>query len=426
MASVFRRKSSRVWYAKLKDEQGEWFSKSTGYADEDKAQEYADEAQRVIDERREGGDGGPSRLTVRGYVARWAEEREALGVRSASKEEARLRNHALPTLGSMRMTDVQPRHIRDLVRALRKDGTLAPRSVRHVYTTLHTMFESAVVEEVIPANPCALTRRELPAVRDKDPEWRHQATYSVAEVERLITDSDIPPERRIIYALKALAGLRHEEVAPLRWRHYEPEIEPLGRLMIAVAWESNTRQETPTKTESPRRVPVHPELARLLAEWKLGGWPATYGRAPTGEDLIVPFPAAKSPRPIESRYYDNQRAARLFKSDLEALELRVDAGKQRARGGHDLRSWFITTCQEHGAHRDLLRVVSHGVGSDVMSGYTRASWGALCAEVAKLRIDPEPRGRVIPLGVALVESESTKRDQNGNPVEIWGVEPQTS
>jgi hypothetical protein len=63
--------------------------------------------------------------------------------------------------------------------------------------------------------------------------------------------------------------------------------------------------------------------------------------------------------------------------------------------GHDLRSWFITTCQEHGAHRDLLRVVTHTSKGDVVSGYTRAQWPALCAEVAKLRqaADVDPRRR---------------------------------
>lgn len=151
-----------------------------------------------------------------------------------------------------------------------RQGDLAPRSIRHVYATLRAMFESAVVEELIPHNPCVLRRGELPQKRDQVPEWRAEA-YSIAEVERLISDTEIPQERRVIYALKALAAVRHEEVAALRWRHYDPTLEPLGRLVIAVAWESNVRRETPTKTERTRRVPVHPELAKLLAEWKLGG-----------------------------------------------------------------------------------------------------------------------------------------------------------
>jgi hypothetical protein len=36
----------------------------------------------------------------------------------------------------MRLDEVRPRHVRDLVLDLRKHGELAPRTVRHVYATL--------------------------------------------------------------------------------------------------------------------------------------------------------------------------------------------------------------------------------------------------------------------------------------------------
>src|SRR5690606_13724360 len=122
---------------------------------------------------------------------------------------------------------------RDLVRALRKSD-LAPRTVLHVYSTLHNMFESAEIEGKVQRNPVKVKRGELPKKRDKDPEWRAQATFTLAEVERLISDPAIPVERRVLYALKVLAGLRHGEAAALRWRHYDPTIEPLGKLTIAV------------------------------------------------------------------------------------------------------------------------------------------------------------------------------------------------
>src|SRR5262245_54828728 len=43
-----------------------------------------------------------------------------------------------------------------------------------------------------------------------------------------------------------------------------------------------------TKTEVPRWVPVHPTLAKILAEWKLSGWAQLIGRAPTADDFIMP------------------------------------------------------------------------------------------------------------------------------------------
>jgi integrase len=121
-----------------------------------------------------------------------------------------------------------------------------------------------------------------------------------------------------------------------------------------------------TKTEVTRRVPVHPTLGKILAAWKLSHWERIYSRAPTANDLVV------SVRNLTT--IDASDAVHAFKADLAALGLRVEAGEHRDRGGHDLRSWFITTCQLHGAHRDLLRVVTHTSKGDVVSGYTRAQW----------------------------------------------------
>lgn len=257
-----------------------------------------------------------------------------------------------------------------------------------------------------------LKHGELPPKIDLDSEWRALATYTMREVEQLISDARIPVERRVQYGMKALAGLRHGEVAGARWRHYDSTLEPLGRLVIATSYDKGT-----TKTDVTRRVPVHPLLARLLAEWRVSHWERIYGRSPTSDDLIVP---TRMMTPIAC-----SKAARAFKDDLELLGLRVDAGRYRDRGGHDLRAWFITTCQEHGAHRDLFRVVTHTAKGDVVSGYTRATWGALCAEVSKLRISILD-GEVLSLATSLATREKKARARWGYVVRAEGLEPSTS
>jgi hypothetical protein len=45
-----------------------------------------------------------------------------------------------------------------------------------------------------------------------------------------------------------------------------------------------------TKTGRTRFMPVHPTLATMLAEWRLVGWPAIFGRTPNPDDLICPLP----------------------------------------------------------------------------------------------------------------------------------------
>lgn len=404
-------RGNKLWF-RLKDENGKWKSKPTPYhvGQEKEARRYAAAAQKQVDQNRADDVAPP--LTVREFLSKWSEKRELDGVATFAEEKAGVETHMLPLLGHLRLEDVRPRHIRDAVMAFKKEN--APRTVRRIYGTLHVMFEHAVVDELIIANPCKLKRGVLPVVEDKDPEWRANATYTIPEVEQLISDDRIPVERRVMYALKAIGGLRHGEAAAVRWRSYDPTMEPLGRLLVAEAYDSRKCKLKSTKTKVPRRVPVHPALAKILAAWKVSHWERIYGRAPTQDDFIVPTrlmtPVNVSKVPVPMR------------ADLRTLGLRVEAGEFRARGGHDLRAWFITALQEAEAHRDLLGVITHTAKKDVMSGYTRVSWGALCAQVLKLRISAEPRGQVLPLATVFATVEKQARNRWGKAVRAEGLE----
>ncbi len=123
--------------------------------------------------------------------------RPSQGVATADDEARRLRLHAWPLLGDVLLKDLRPHHVRDMVRALRakksaRGELMAPRTVRHVYGTLHTMLHDAVVDELISANPCVLKRGELPKKIDQDPTWRDGAVFTRDEAEQLISDSRVP------------------------------------------------------------------------------------------------------------------------------------------------------------------------------------------------------------------------------------------
>lgn len=310
-------------------------------------------------------------VTVRRYLASWFEERKRDKVASAVDDEARIRLHALAEIGDLKMEEVRPRHIRDLVKKLRVDGELAPRSVRHVYGTLHVMFRNAVVDELIEMNPCVLKRQDLPKLIDKDPTWRAGAIFTRAELEQIISDDRIPPDRRVLWAVLGLAGLRFGEAAALRWRAYDATLEPLGRLLVASSWHTRRAQEKSTKTEQPRQVPVHPVLARILAEWKLGGWQVMMKRAVGPEDLIIPSRMGVH----RSRHHSLTK----FLEDLDHLGL-------RRRRQHDLRRTFISLARADGARKDILETVTHGERGDIIDAYTTLPWAAVCDEVAKLKV----------------------------------------
>lgn len=207
MASVYEHHGK--WWARLRDGAGKWVSRATPFAvteERRKAQSFADETQRIIDESREAGETGP--LTVARYAERWSAEREARGVAAAQTDLARMRKYALPVVGALQLTEVRPKHARDLVHALRAADQLAPRTIIHIYRDLRSMFESAIVDEIVVANPIKLKKGDLPKKRDKDPTWRSQATFTVHEVERLISDCAIP--RRAARAVRAEGDRWHE------------------------------------------------------------------------------------------------------------------------------------------------------------------------------------------------------------------------
>jgi hypothetical protein len=151
--------------------------------------------------------------------------------------------------------------------------------------------------------------------------------------------------------------------------------------MICVAQSYNTkkRRVKDTKTETPREVPVHPELLRVLDGWKREGWEKLMGRPPRPSDLIVPSRRGKH-RNV------NHMGHRLHE-DLERLGL-------RKRNQHDFRRTFISIAQECGANVPLLKWITHGnARSTIMDDYSAISWEARCAEMQKVDIRACVRGQ---------------------------------
>ena len=136
-------------------------------------------------------------------------------------------------------------------------------------SVLRAFFRDAEIDGLIDRSPCILTRYQIGDAVDANPDWRDQAIFTRAELETLISDTRVPPDRRVLYALQGLAGLRYGEAAGLKWLHYDSARLPLGRLMIRRSYDKQQ-----TKTSTRRDTPVHPTLAAILAEWQNLGWAA--------------------------------------------------------------------------------------------------------------------------------------------------------
>ncbi len=370
---------------RYKDLDGKWRSAASGFVvgQEALARQLLERVERQVAAQRKAAaelaatvdpvTGGRRAKTVRQYAAKFVEYRRSLPIRDWKNDESRLRNHVLPHIGGMQLAEVRPRHVLDLVEKLRRAGKVSPKTLRNVYGVLRTMFHRALLEELVERSPCVLTKHELGPLTDKDPTWRRRAVYARKELEVLVSDERVPPDRRVHYALQGIGGLRHGEAAGLRWGRWDATAGPLGSLLVLTSYDTDR-----TKTGRMRYMPVHPVLAAVLAEWKLEGWAAMFGRPPQEDDLVVPLPAG--PRvpagTMRTRHHSHKR----LRKDLKALGF-------RHRRGHDLRRTMISLCRSDGALKDLLEICTHNRrGVDVMDAYTEFTWESLCAEVAKLNV----------------------------------------
>lgn len=379
---IFAR-GQRLWM-RLKDENGVWRNSRTPYTLDqvDLAAKAVAAKVRAINAYK---NVHVTKGTLRAYVEKWLDDREARGVSSVAAERTHLFKHVLPILGNnIGIDEVRPKIIAAMIYKLRENPALAPRTVLHIVRTLHNLYAHAMIDEIVVVNPVVAKKGVLPAKVDADRNWRMDATYTVDEVVELLSADIIPPERRVLYALKALTGIRHGEAAALQWHHLDYTTAPLAQLKVVQAYSSEHGVIKQTKQGTQHGIPVHPVLMALLETWRDKHWLHVYGRKPTATDLIVPT------RNMTCYHVGDTQHA--FVRDLAAISLRIKAGSRRSRGGHDLRSWFQTRLIEDGADSSIIRRFTHAEPKDVNGGYERFSWATKCREMLKLKfeLDGEP------------------------------------
>lgn len=358
----------------VKDSAGAWVERSTQQPDTPEGWRAAERirAEAVAElHAREDATGSTGPVTVDAWAKRWIAERDN---RDRENDEARLRLHVLPAIGSMLLQDVKPRHLAELAREWQ---ARAPRTRRNIYSVVKALFRDAAIAGLIERrdDPCILTHRQLGKIKDAPGFVRREHVYTREELEALIGDERVPLDRRVWYALLGVGMLRTGEAAGLLWEKVQ-QTEPLGCLIVDRSYDG------PTKTEDERLMPIHPALAALLAEWKLGGWARAFGRPPLPGDLVCPV-TKEPPRQGRTRAPGAMRD-----KNWPLKRLKIDLVKlgYRDRRAHDLRRTGISLARSDGANEKLLERGTHHAPGDVMGLYTSPEWEALCREVAKLRV----------------------------------------
>ncbi len=200
-------------------------------------------------------------LSFRTYAEKWLADRH-LAARTRDLYRSLLDKHLLPRWGDIALADVTSALVRDWHGGLDKSK---PRAVTQAYSLLKTILETAVVDDLIPGNPCKV-RGASQYRRAKEP-----STATLAEVTAL--RETMPAHYRAAIDLGVWASLRIGEVIGLQRADLElsepDDAEQWGVVQVrrSIGRTRSGREEKLPKSEAGvRSVPLDPEIVPVLCE----------------------------------------------------------------------------------------------------------------------------------------------------------------
>jgi integrase len=266
---------------------------------------------------------------------------EHLHARGRSKShietvESHLRVHLVPFFAERSIDRVRPADVTRLLARLRQ-SELKPKTVRNIFSTLHSVFDLAVRRRWVAANPC--TPVEPPEVQPSA-----DIRYLTHDELTALLEGGIPEDalglvERPLYLMAAMTGLRQGELLGLRWLDLDPSAR---KVRVRQAWVRG-EFKSPKSRRGSRGVPVAEELARALEEL------ARHSPYTADDDLVFAHPESGKPM-------DRSRVRKRFQRACRRAGVRVVRF-------HDLRHTFGTrvaasgevslrTLQEWMGHRD--------------------------------------------------------------------------
>jgi len=329
--------------------------------------------------------------TVRGAVQYWLDNYSLPRLRSHRDNMYRARRHIFPVLGDVRVQDLTNAGCREFMASLpekqheagkgtgkRGQGTtLSEATANHIRKILVQSLDNAVERGVIGRNP-------MHGIKPfKVPESDAHIRYILRgpEVSKVYEIAHLSTRYACIVAL--LAAMRRGEVFGLRWLDNDAS----GTHHVLHVRKS---YGSATKGSRLRAVPVIPELAEALREWKRL-WPeqSGTGRLPTADDLIFPVDASGGRMRSKDSTYDLISAIRAVTARADVLF-------------HDLRHTAATRMAQAGVSIHVIQKALGHSSIRITEKYIHTEDDVMAREMAKL--SGSARGVVVPFEARKKES----------------------
>jgi integrase len=272
-------------------------------------------------------------ITFGEYAPTWLDQRFDLRPRTLELYEGLLRLHLMPTFEKIPLGDLSPAVIRNWHARLHRADRPSPNTVAKAYRLLKTILGTAVVDELIPRNPCLIKGASVERTAERTPATINEV-YALAGA--------IDDRYRVLILLAAFTGLRWGELIALTRKHIDLESATVRVVEQYVELKDGSRVLGPPKSEAGvRTVAVPPHIIE-----ELGSHIDRYGN--TGkEGLVFPSPDGQPLR--RSNFY-----RRIYQPAAKK------AGLPTGFRFHDLRHTGNTLAASTGAStRELMARLGH-------------------------------------------------------------------
>ena len=262
------------------------------------------------------------------------------------------RLHLKPTLGSMKLNQIQPQHIRKLLSQKKSTG-LSPRRLQYIYVIINAAFKQAIMDSLLIANPCAAVAK--PKLKD----GQDIKPIAKEDFDKVLTAAKESP----YYALYSLAwatGMRIGEILGLRWCDCNFSTGTVSVNQTACKTRKGISISKPKTKHGYRTLPVPREVMKLLQEHKRyqNEYRLAYGFEYNSQyDLVFPKQDG-SPRSTDD-------ISKHFKALIRRL------GLPEHTRFHDIRHTHATILAELGEHPKKMQIrMGHATSAFTMDKYT--------------------------------------------------------
>lgn len=236
------------WQARYWSADGEQVSAPSTFETKDEAGRWLD-AVRTDMARGKWVDPVAGRVPFDTYAGSWLRDRQ-LRPRTRELYDGLLRLHITPTFGSLELSTVTPGTVRQWFGDLSRGSYPGESTCAKAYRLLHAIFETAVSDQLVAANPCNIdgAGHERP---DERPVASVSQVYALAEV--------IDSRYRLVVLLACFAGLRLGELQALCRRHIDLDGAAIRIIEQTLVLKDGTHLTGPPKTDAGIRAIALPE-----------------------------------------------------------------------------------------------------------------------------------------------------------------------